>query len=279
MSSSSRPTVNDNQLKKSLSVNSIQHKRDAESVLKPIESINEEKIMRLMRECLKNDSIQKEIANIVKINDNDVEKSIEKSTDQIVQILLKLVLIEINDRLNIINKQVQEYQEHQLKTELKLDDIERRSRSYNLRFYGIREDEDAKKQIVNIACGMNISLSDIEVVHRLGAKQNGKHRAVIACFYSREAHYALLTSRKFIQQLQGRKFYILEDCTDRTMFLYNTLRSKLNEASKHFVYIRNGRVLYKTSLNEKPKLISKEQDINLVTQSFSSQQKHQQLAV
>ncbi|CAF1307234.1 unnamed protein product [Didymodactylos carnosus] len=106
MSSSSRPTVNDNQLKKLLSVNSIQHKRGAESVLKPIESINKEKIMLLMRECLKNDSIQKEITNIVKINDDDVEKSIEKSTDQI---LLKAVLNEINDRLNIINQQIQEY--------------------------------------------------------------------------------------------------------------------------------------------------------------------------
>ncbi|CAF1245779.1 unnamed protein product [Didymodactylos carnosus] len=71
MLSSSRPTVNDNHLKLS-SINLIQHQRGAESLLKPI---NEEEISRLMREYLKNDSMQKKIIEIVKNNDDDVGKS------------------------------------------------------------------------------------------------------------------------------------------------------------------------------------------------------------
>ncbi|CAF0856058.1 unnamed protein product [Didymodactylos carnosus] len=254
------------------SINLVQHRRGPKSLLKPIEQvielINQQMVMGIIRECLKDESLKNDINEIVIQNNG----SVDKSSESLGQLLLKPILDTVNDQLHTINIQLQKQQQDQRNIEAKLDDIERRSRSYNLRFYGIKEDEHIKKQIVNIASLLNISLSvyDIEAAHRLGPRQSGMHRGVIARFYSREVRYALLASRKLIKQPNGRKFYILEDCTSKTVSLYNSVRAKLDDNCKHHVYIRNGHVLYKTKKEDKPTLISTAEDIDTIFHTILS---------
>ncbi|CAF1561074.1 unnamed protein product [Didymodactylos carnosus] len=83
---------------------------------------------------------------------------------------------------------------------IKVDDIERRSRSYNLRFNGVHKDENPKAKIIEIAKMMDVIIThdDIEAAHFTGAK-NVQQRDVIARFYSRETCQKLLKNRKKLQ--------------------------------------------------------------------------------
>ncbi|CAF1555856.1 unnamed protein product [Didymodactylos carnosus] len=202
-------------------------------------------ITSAIKECLQTDSnVVNDIKQIVTNNDGDFTKSINR--------IAELLTIPIT---SIVTQRLEQL-------ELKIDDLERRSRSHNLHFHGIKEEENPKEQIVEIAKCMNVELTkdDIEVAHFTGGVRDGK-RGVIACFYSREMCMELLKKRKKLQQPQGRKYVVFEDCTQRTMGLYNKMRTKVSDAKKFHVYIRNGRVLYRSELKSKARLIETEKDI------------------
>ncbi|CAF0915749.1 unnamed protein product [Didymodactylos carnosus] len=181
-------------------------------------------------------SVVNDIKQIVTNNDGDFTKSINR--------IAELLTVPIT---SIVTQRLEQL-------ELKIDDLERRSRSHNLRFHGIKEEENPKEQIVETAKCMNV-----EVAHFTGGVRDGK-RGVIACFYSSEMCMELLKKRKKLQQPQGRKYVVFEDCKQRTMGLYNKMRTKLSDGKKFHVYIRNGRVLYRSELKSKARLIETEKD-------------------
>lgn len=81
-----------------------------------------------------------------------------------------------------------------------IDDTQRYSRGFNLRFVGLPEEEDPQKedciekiqQLIFTRLQIN---ADIENAHRVGRVQNGKPRHVIAKFLRRPERYSVLRQR------------------------------------------------------------------------------------
>ncbi|CAF1133379.1 unnamed protein product [Didymodactylos carnosus] len=199
----------------------INVKRDGKSLLK---SLDLPDISSMIKDCLTTDqSIIRDIKQLLSDNQGDVSK---RKIEQIV---------------------------------IKVDDIERRSRSYNLRFNGVHKGQNPKAKIIEIVKMIDVTIThdDIEVAHFTGAKN------VIARFYSRKTCQKLLKHRKKLRKKQSdRKYFVFEDCTKRAMALFSKMRQHLSEDTKFHVYIRNGRVLHRSSLQEKPVVIDRDQTVS-----------------
>ncbi|CAF1604348.1 unnamed protein product, partial [Didymodactylos carnosus] len=119
----------------------INVKRDGKSLPKPLDLPD---ILSMIKDCLTTDqSIIRDIKQLLSDNQGDISKSI----DGITQLLTIPILNTIEEKLEQIV--------------IKVDDIERRSRSYN----GVYKDENPKAKIIEIAKMMDVTIThdDIEV--------------------------------------------------------------------------------------------------------------------
>lgn len=151
---------------------------------------------------------------------------------------------------------------------LKLDDLEQYGRRPLVRFSGIPEttgdtNEDTTTLILN-ACtdaGITISVNDIERSHRVGKRQTGKPRQIIARTNSSNIKFYLLKeSSKFHKSVNHKHVSVNEDLTKlRDELLYHCrMLARSNNIQK--AWTTNGKVKIKDN-NEKIHIIHEEKEL------------------
>ncbi|XP_016369751.1 ectonucleoside triphosphate diphosphohydrolase 2-like [Sinocyclocheilus rhinocerous] len=116
----------------------------------------------------------------------------------------------------------EEHQKRISELEERVNEAERYQRRWNLRLYGLaeQEGENVKQRVIDICRAVVPEAADnfphhIEVVHRVGRKSAEKVRPVILRFTARSAKELLWKSAKGSEYLQSRKLRFGEDLTTK----------------------------------------------------------------
>jgi len=129
---------------------------------------------------------------------------------------------------------------HSKEIEQRLDDVEARhnnleqyTRKFNLVIHGIaeREKEDNAENVIELGKLLNVNLtrSDIDIVHRLNTKYKTEPRQIIARFSSYNAKNKLYKARLYLRNVTSRdlgpgKIYINENLTSWRTELFKEVR-------------------------------------------------------
>ncbi|CAF0896828.1 unnamed protein product [Didymodactylos carnosus] len=110
-------------------------------------------------------------------------------------------LDEIQTSMNNQNKHLEELNEY-------IEDQERYSRSFCLRFVRFQEDkgENTTVTLVNFIRDIlqgDFDVNEIENLHQIGKFTKGKHRAITARFYSKPIHNEVLQSLYRLKQTKS----------------------------------------------------------------------------
>ncbi|CAC5365098.1 unnamed protein product [Mytilus coruscus] len=111
------------------------------------------------------------------------------------------------------------------------------SRRENVRIYNFQEadGEDLTKILIEIAysVGVVIKLDNINAIHRIGPKREGKARQVIARFVHREPQFLLLKNRAELRKIERFKnIVIAEDLTKLKFKLLFYIKKQPNVKSE-----------------------------------------------
>ncbi|CAF4650424.1 unnamed protein product, partial [Didymodactylos carnosus] len=139
--------------------------------------------------------------------------------------------------------------------DVRLNDIERYNRSFNLRFLNVpvERDEDPIQTVANIGyeLGLSIDYCDIENAHRIPIRllapdnigsslAKTAHPVLIARFYSRPLRHTVLVAKSNLKYLNDRHplkyINIVEDLSKRNATIYRLARAKLSKQNKHKIY-------------------------------------------
>lgn len=187
---------------------------------------------------------------------------------------LKATLFVLNTENDNLKKEVAQMKnrEEQLLTKLsevkhtaeladrRCEDLSAYVRRNNIRIFGVSEDNpdreettaDCEKKVLGILkekLKVNVTSSDIEALHRVGAKRANKGnvdgaskpRGIIVRFVSRRVRDSVLYARR---NLRGTKMLIAEDLTPRTYALL--CRTRDEKAVCDIAWTKNGKVWMKT---------------------------------
>ncbi|CAF1249471.1 unnamed protein product [Didymodactylos carnosus] len=160
-------------------------------------------------------------------------------------------LLSIEVCLAIIEQNQVVIQQNEMVMRNDMNKRERHSRQFNLRIIGIPENEEPTKVTVTLAQTVGLSnflKQDIEISNRLGAKNKGENRVVIARFHPRVKRCALLVKRKDIKQ--ATNIVVYEDLTRIDKQILDEIRRRLDVTDKKYALTRNGRVMYKYEENK-----------------------------
>lgn len=123
-----------------------------------------------------------------------------------------------------------EHQKRISELEVRVNEAERYQRRWNLRLYGLseQEGENVKQRVIDICCAVVPEAADnfphhIDVVHRVGRKSAEKVRPIILRFTARSAKELLWKSSKGSEYLQSRKLRVVEDLTTKDKDTRNRL--------------------------------------------------------
>jgi len=134
------------------------------------------------------------------------------------------------------------------KLDLKVDDIEQRSRLENLRIFGIPEKpgEQTDQLVIDVASkiGVTLTSSSIGRSHRVGPKKPGSKRAIIVKFVSFADRQKMFTAKK---QLKGTNITIKEDLTAARQAVLKKAMEKFSDCP---VWTRNGVIIIKSKDND-----------------------------
>ena len=149
------------------------------------------------------------------------------------------------------------------------------SRKDSIRIYGLTEDdipETTEKcitkvvELLNKKLGMNVTLKDISIAHRLG-KTSGtvqaNPRGVIVKFTSRIMKSEAIRQRK---ALKGTKIVIREDLTRRNQTLLKTAASHTKISSS---WSHNGKIFVK-SLDNRINQVTSPDDLDRLCKGYPS---------
>lgn len=189
---------------------------------------------------------------------DELEKFAEKIEDRYEQIESRIFDVEqvveaVEKENRVLKKENESLRESLKKTQSELNDLEQYGRRWNLRVFGVPEQqqEDVLKKVMDVSgqVGVDITPNDVEACHRVGAvggapaSQRGgrgsRPRAIIVRLKDRGIRDKILANRK---DLKGKKITIAEDLTYE-----NSRRSTL--AYKHSAtmstWTKNGKVFAK----------------------------------
>jgi hypothetical protein len=111
----------------------------------------------------------------------------------------------------------------------KIDELEQYGRRENLRINGIKEDtdENVKQKVVDLgkAMGIDVTVRDLNVAHRLGKPGMGAARSIIARFLYRDVKHQFLVNKKQLKASEHYKHvFINEDLTPLRQAIFYKLR-------------------------------------------------------
>ena len=130
-------------------------------------------------------------------------EKLEKQVEELKELNLKNVntISKQDGEIRNLQEKMVTIEENSARIDEERLDLERYSRSFNLRISGIKEDNDEKpetsikkvKEVIKKVTGMEAGL---EFAHRIGSKKAGVNRTIIFKLYSRLTVHALINKRK-----------------------------------------------------------------------------------
>lgn len=156
-----------------------------------------------------------------------------------------------------------------------MNEIEQYSRNKNVEIKGVEEvgKENLKEIVVSIAdkLGVNMSVEEIDVIHRVNNRNNREPRDIIVQFKRREIRDSLLQVKKVkinnIDITKGKLdklVYINEHLTPYNKMLFWEARKKSNDKGFRFVWIKNGKIFVRKHETEKAHRIQNEDDLKKI---------------
>ncbi|XP_064469783.1 uncharacterized protein LOC135384515 [Ornithodoros turicata] len=173
--------------------------------------------------------------------DNILERlsTIELKLDEIGKV--SMLVEECNKEISGLEAKVQSL-------EMKVDDLENRSRRNNIVIYGLSEDVDEtpasllSKVVERFFGRLGVTLTSIERVHRLGRRIQSKHRAVILRLFNYSEKTTVFNN---CFKLKGSSISITEDFSKSVRIVRKKLwdsavenRWKGDKVSLHFMKLR-----------------------------------------
>lgn len=133
----------------------------------------------------------------------------------------------------------EEHQKRILELEERVNEAERYQRRWNLRLYGLteQEGENVKQRAIDICRAVVPEAADnflhhIDIVHRVGRKTAEKVRPVILRFTARSTKELLWKNSKGSEYLHSRKLRFAEDLTTKDKDTRNRLWPQIDAARK-----------------------------------------------
>lgn len=157
------------------------------------------------------------------------------------------------------------------------DDLEQYTRKYNLEFIGIPDTEDRadstmslEESIKCIANNINVDLSDtdIDIVHRFGRFRSGVPKPVIVRFSNYKAKQHLFQAKKRLKDSDlstifgfNPKIYINENLTARRRKLFGEARALQKANRWNRVWTNDGKIFIKKSPEQPSKQIRNSEEL------------------
>ena len=176
-----------------------------------------------------------------------VDRKLLNQKEEIAQHVYAAVSHDVDNKLDDFEQKYNALQLKYDKLEAKVDKIDRKSvendqyaRRYTIRIRGIEEHrgENLRATVVHIVRWLQIEMheSDIEVIHRVGSYERGKHRVIVCRFKDRGLKYAVMMQRR---HLKGKGITFEEDLCKEYETIMHQLRDHRNVSR---VWSWNGKV-------------------------------------
>ncbi|KAK7915456.1 hypothetical protein WMY93_011217 [Mugilogobius chulae] len=179
---------------------------------------------------------------------NDCKEDLAKKIDENKATIKELItnsefyykeLQETQTRVTTVEKNTLQHEKKIAYLEEKSNENERYMRRWNLRLYGLPEEEgeNVKKRMTDICCTVAPDAGEtlhlfIDICHRLGRKQDNMTRPVIIRFVSRTMRDHIWRRSKDAEILKTRKLRFKEDLTSTDKAIRSLLWPKIEEARK-----------------------------------------------
>lgn len=191
----------------------------------------QDNIVRLVAEKIKENADN--LAGLIKKNADTIEALKESSE------FLSNEVQEMKTEITTVKNASDDHQKRITGLEDRLNEMERYHRRWNLRLYGLpeQEGEDVKQRVIDI-CKAVIQnpeediRSQVDVCHRIGRRENGKTRPVITRFTSRSTKEKVWKCAKNSEFLKTKKFKFGEDLTTKDKETRTKLWPQIEEARK-----------------------------------------------
>ena len=173
---------------------------------------------------------------------------------------LKREVAEARQREEALKDQLKEARQLAETADQRVEDLSAYVRRNNLRIYGLPESDGSKAtggastqpettqqceervlKMVSDKLKVDISRTDIEACHRVGAKRSDSQRCVVVRFLSRKVRDAVLFNRK---NLKGSKTVIVEDLTPKAYSLLCQVKDDKDVCAQ--AWSKNGSVIMKS---------------------------------
>ena len=149
-------------------------------------------------------------ADIIQAVNSAIDHKLTNQQDYIAQHVYNAVEHKVDVRYDELDRKFNSLQLKYDKLEERMDRVDKKSvendqyaRRYTIRIRGIEEhqNEDLCAIIVHIVRRMQINIynEDIEVIHRAGFFQHGKHRVILCRFKDRGLKYQVMLQRKMLK--------------------------------------------------------------------------------
>ena len=189
-----------------------------------------------------NDHLQTESAETAGMTGED--KVAVKVITLMMPALEVLVTTKQDERLNKHDVAINKLQAQVRNVSYENDSLNQYSRRENVRISNVPEveDEDLIKTLIEIggSIGVAIKADNINTIHRIGPKREGKARQIIARFVHREPRYLLLKNRVDLKKTERYKnIYIAEDLTQMKFKLLYYVKKQRNVKS---AFTKEGRI-------------------------------------
>lgn len=179
------------------------------------------------KKTLSLEEVHEDIIRTLNTCTDSLLSKIEKNANSIQDVDEKLNALfvdmeEMKETVRAVKQNTSE-QETRIKTlEEKLNDLEAYQRRWNLRLYGVPEEkgENIKKKVSDI-CGSvapevaNALQVHLDVCHRLGVREEKRHRPIIIRFSSRDVKEGIWRAAKDSDFLKARKLRFALDLTSK----------------------------------------------------------------
>ncbi|XP_051980432.1 uncharacterized protein si:ch211-196c10.15 [Xyrauchen texanus] len=199
--------------------------------VEPTLSELQDNIVRLVAEKIKENADN--LAGLIKKNADTIETLKESS-----EFLFKEVQ-DMKTEIKTVKIASDDHQKRITGLEDRVNEMERYHRRWNLRLYGLpeQEGEDVKQRVIDI-CKAVIQdpeedlRSQIDVSHRIGRREDGKTRPVITRFALRSAKEKVWKCAKNSEFLKIKKLKFGEDLTTKDKETRTKLWPQIEEARK-----------------------------------------------
>ncbi len=225
------------------------------------------------------------LLNIIQLHARKIAKEeIAKQTCQTAEHVLKLnqEVKNLKDSLDGLQQQnvkqqrrleKLEYENHQLtnklqKVHLKVDELEQNKYQNSIQIVGLpdHENNDDMKEVIKITnenLGIQIKVTDIEQISRLGKKTEGKTRNVNVKFKEKSTREKVFQNRKKLitEKIPSRNIYINDCLTKHRQSVLYACRKQVKEKQLFAAWSQGGNILIRKEENGEITQINDHEDL------------------